>query len=226
MEFTEEMIEAYSQLLPPNWCKVKKSEEGEFEYFNEVTEEVTDVKPFLRYMELMDSKQQEAASSSSEIKEEEMGSIDGSEVNLETDQQKGTSPSSKGNNTKYLEYHCQWSERESSGKTNVYGLVIRLFEDHKTMIKFDGIDGEWVFTSLEGPYGALTHLDLFIGAKVSVFGRHLTISSASHSAQEFIEKEAKKLQKRADVFREKIMSVGSNPCVKADPPAIIRTITR
>lgn len=128
---------------------------------------------------------------------------------------------------KYYEYHCQWSERDLFGKVSLYGLTFRYYEQsQKTLIRFDGLLGDWVYSVLQGPYGPLEHIDFFIGAKIKVFGRQVTISSASGSAIRWIEAQRKRLEKQQERFREKILAVGQVPCVKPKAPDVVRHITR
>lgn len=128
---------------------------------------------------------------------------------------------------KFYEFHCQWTERDLFGKVNLYGITLRFYdEQQKTVIRFDGLVGEWVYSVLQGPYGPLEHIDFFIGAKITVFGRHLTISSASGSSIRWIERERKRLEKQQEAFREKILAVGKVPCVKGKQVDIVRHITR
>lgn len=127
---------------------------------------------------------------------------------------------------KHYDYKTQWNERDLFGKVTLYGLMIRYFEDHNTLIKFDGIDGEWIFTSLKGPYGRLTQHDLYIGAQVTVFGRHLTILSCNAAAVQWAEREHKRLEKQQELFRSKILSVGQRPCVLKPEAQTIKHITR
>lgn len=128
---------------------------------------------------------------------------------------------------KFYEYHCQWSERDLFGKVNLYGLIFRYYEEsHKTLIKFDGLVGEWVYSAIQGPYGPLEHIDFFIGAKIKVFGRQVTISSASGSAVRWIEAQRKKLERQQERFREKIMAIGQVPCVRPKQKEVVRHITR
>lgn len=128
---------------------------------------------------------------------------------------------------KFYEFHCQWTERDLFGKVNLYGITLRFYEEQqKTVIRFDGLVGEWVYSVLQGPYGPLEHIDFFIGAKITVFGRHLTISSASGSSIRWIERERKRLEKQEEAFREKILAVGKVPCVKGKQVNIVRHITR
>lgn len=123
------------------------------------------------------------------------------------------------------EYYCQWSERDLFGKVNLFGLRIRYGED-STIVKFDGIEGEWIYSALEGPYGPIQMEDLFIGAKVTVFGRHLTISSINTAATKWIEKEEKRLRKQQDEFTHKLESVNAVPCVRKPHQGTVRHITR
>mmetsp|Transcript_34159 Transcript_34159/g.49646 ORF Transcript_34159/g.49646 Transcript_34159/m.49646 type:complete len:130 (+) Transcript_34159:349-738(+) len=94
------------------------------------------------------------------------------------------------------------------------------------MVKFDGIEAEWVYSNLQGPVGPIEQRDLYVGAKVTVFGRHLTISSASYSAIQWIDKETIKLEKTLEEYRNKIMSMGVTPCIKRNAPQTIRNISR
>jgi hypothetical protein len=58
-------------------------------------------------------------------------------------------------------------------------MIIRYFEDERTLVRFDGVEGDWQYSVLEGLYGPVTLLDLFIGSKVKIFGRSLAITTAS-----------------------------------------------
>jgi hypothetical protein len=124
------------------------------------------------------------------------------------------------------DFHCQWSERDLFGKVTLYGLTIRFLETGEMMLKFDGIDGEWTFTSLKGPYGCLEMSDLYIGARIQVFGRHLTISSANAAACHWILNETTRLKKQQEEFQKRVESVGQVPCIQRKPISTIRHITR
>ncbi len=124
------------------------------------------------------------------------------------------------------DYHCQWTERDINGDVSMYGLTIRYQRNGTTMIKFDGIDATWTYTALKGPYGCLEMHDLFIGAKITLFGRHLTISAANSAACKWIAKEKKRLEKQQEAFRKKIESIGEIPCVKRKESSNVKDITR
>lgn len=127
---------------------------------------------------------------------------------------------------KWYAYKCQWNERDCFGKVSLYGLTIRYYEDNSTLIKFDGIQGEWFYSSLQGDYGPITHHDLYIGAKINIFGRHLTISSANGAAIQWSEKEYKRLMAQQQAYHNKILSVRETPCIRLKEPKAVRNITR
>jgi hypothetical protein len=131
-------------------------------------------------------------------------------------------------NTKecFYDYHCQWTERDIHGDVSMYGLTIRYQKNGTTMIKFDGIDATWTYTALKGPYGCLEMHDLFIGAQITLFGRHLTISAANSAACKWISKEKKRLEKQQEEFRRKIESIGEIPCVRRKDTSNVKNITR
>lgn len=124
------------------------------------------------------------------------------------------------------DYHCQWNERDVFGNVSLFGLTIRYLENGTTMIRFDGIEGEWTYSALKGPYGCLEMHDLFVGAKINLFGRHLTISACNSAASKWIDKERKRLEKQQEEFRRKIESIGATPVVKKREAQTIRHITR
>jgi hypothetical protein len=119
---------------------------------------------------------------------------------------------------KSWDFRCLWKELGLFGNVNSYGLTIRYFEDGQTVIKFDGLDGQWVFSQLQGNHGPIERYDLFVGAKVRVFGRHLTISSTNASTCQWIDEEGKRLLKRQDWLQSKIEAVGGVPVVRRNEP--------
>lgn len=82
------------------------------------------------------------------------------------------------------------------------------------------------FFTARGPHGPIERHDLFIGAKVKVFGRHLTITTASASTCHWIDVEGKRLLKQQEWLREKIESVRATPCVRRPVPLAIKHIVR
>ena len=99
-------------------------------------------------------------------------------------------------------------------------------DDGSSIVKFDGVDAKWYMNVLEGPYGSIERWDLFIGAKVRIFGRHLSITSANASVCHWNDVQAKKLMKKQEWLRQKIESVGAVPIVRRQVPVCIKNIVR
>jgi hypothetical protein len=87
-----------------------------------------------------------------------------------------------------------------------------------TSVKLDGVDGQWQFSTLEGPHGPINEYDLFVGAKVKVFGRMMSITSASASTCMWIESEKEKMVKLQDMLQMTIEKVGAVPVVRRRMP--------
>jgi hypothetical protein len=119
---------------------------------------------------------------------------------------------------KYTDFRCMWKEFGLMGETNSYGLVIRYYPDGQTVIKFDGVEGMWHLSKLVGPYGPIDRYDLFVGAKVTVFGRHMSIASCSASTCRWIEEEGRRLAQQQEWLQQRIESVGAVPLVQRAPP--------
>jgi len=119
---------------------------------------------------------------------------------------------------KYNDFRCMWKEFGLMGETNSYGLVIRYYPDGQTVIKFDGVEGKWHLSQLMGPYGPLDRYDLFVGAKVTVFGRHMSIASCGASTCRWIEDEGRRLAQQQEWLQQRVESVGAVPLVQRAPP--------
>jgi len=127
----------------------------------------------------------------------------------------------------FYDYRCEWKDTGLFGERNAYGLTVRYFDDDgRTTIRFDGVDGAWHFSVLEGMRGPVERYDLFVGARLKVFGRFLTITSTTASNCAWIEAEGAKMLKRQDWLREKIESVGAVPIVRKPIIAAIKNVTR
>lgn len=135
--------------LPPPW-QVQEKADGSVEYFNPVTCAVMDKHPLLRALE-------ERCVEVPEI-----------------DKQTAAKPS--GN---YSDFRCEWKEVGLFGDRNSYGLTLRYYDDGSALVRMDGVRGEWQMASLQSQYGALESCDLFIGAKIKLFGRTVTVASAA-----------------------------------------------
>lgn len=139
------------------------------------------------------------------------------------------SPNECDPSKEYVEFRCNWKEKGLFGNTNAFGLVIRYYSSQKIMVCFDDVDAKWEFSQLEGPHGPLSRYDLFVGAKVKLFGRTLTICSCNATVCHAIEMEGQRLAKKANWLQSKIESVGMQPCIKRTSDAggtVIRHISR
>ena len=216
-------LDDYDNLLPPHWCKLGDC------YINDRTGESSEKNPIQKYFSLRDKfvvniKSADTPNTENSNQFDQIESNTGSFESAD----RANSPKKTfiDSRNEIYDYHCQWSDRDGLGKVKNYGLMIRCYSESKTMIKFDGLDAEWIYSSLQGSHGAIEQCDLYIGAKVTVFGRHLTISTANIKAIDWIEKEALKLEKQVSILRSKIEEVGQVPCVKRVTPTVIREISR
>lgn len=195
-------------LLPPHWSKV--SDEDKVYYKNEITGDSSMIHPYHQYLMLSNPLNEKQLtplplpSSSTNIEKLENTHYD-TIINSESIISK---------QRKYFDFYSNWTERDINGKELQYGLTLRLFPDSSIQIKFTGVESEWNFTSLKGPYGAITIHDLFIGSRVSIFGKSVTINSSSLLASKYLHSEAVKLLKQQEKYQLKIESIGIKPCIK------------
>ena len=168
--------------VPPPWREDKTSGL----YYNDLTGETISEHPVQRALQKRSSKDSDGTSGEPETKgevdiqaPEPSNTISNGRPFLEIDTKvsnatqlvpldmstsdKLTAKSLRG---KYTDYRCMWKEVGLFGDTNSYGLTLRYFEDGSTEIKFDGVEGMWVATQLEGHYGPIEKIDLFVGAKI------------------------------------------------------------
>ena len=153
--------------------------------------------------------------------------IDLDKLGFTLDSALGDQQSQKGNEkTTFTDFRCQWRESGLMGETNSYGLRLRYYNDGKTGVKIDGVEGEWTMTQMDGQYGPIDRYDLFVGGKVKVFGRWLTITSASASVCHGITVKAKRMKKMIAKMQERVEGLGSVPIVRRSVPSTTRHIVR
>ena len=126
------------------------------------------------------------------------------------------------------QFRCTWKELGLFGDRQCFGLTIMYsVEDQKILVNFDGVDGaNWQYSTLDGPYGPINRHDLFVGSRVKLLGRTLTISSASTLAMRWIDKEYQKLLRQQEFLVAKVESVGAKSCVRRQMPEVVLEITR
>lgn len=231
-------------LLPPFIRAVERK--GSTTYLNDVTGEMNSIHPLDRFKSLMrmsyadeklaeDGGEQDGANASKELflNETSGDTNNNNDIsehihNLNDREIVMTPTTTKSESGQLMEYHCQWKERNAFGQMSMYGLTLRYDQENgTTSVRFDGVsNSDWTFTALKGPYGLLEPHDLYVGAKVEVFGRHLTISTANSAAVKWIERESRRLTALQAKFRKRIESVGQKPVVIAPRPQVVRHVER
>jgi hypothetical protein len=119
---------------------------------------------------------------------------------------------------RYFDFRCLWRETSLFGEINSYGLTVRWYMDRSVTITFDGLEGKWDLSHLEGLYGPIERIDLFVGAKLNIFGRKMSINSCGASTCKWIEDEGQRLKKQQNWLQERVESVGKVPVVRRPPP--------
>jgi hypothetical protein len=191
--------------LPPPW-KEHFSESGELLYVNEVTNEQSAEFPLLKISKF--------------ISENEF-----SEDNFDSSLYKKSVDNFTFNS--FIEFRCQWQEKNVQGDTLRYNLFLRYFNhDEHFEIKFDTIDGIWAYSYLEGSYGPISKYDLFVGAKIKLFGRNLTIQNASASFCRWIDDTAIQMKERRLFLQNKIENIGVKAVVPREMNQVTRNIIR
>ena len=115
--------------LPPHWI-IDDCDNGEI-YLNIVTGEKTTEHPLSRYNNL--KRNIERSTGQERTEDFTLTAIEDFEP---LDGNKGMIQERRDSN---FDYHCQWSERDATGKVNSFGLTIRYISHEKIMIKFDGL---------------------------------------------------------------------------------------
>lgn len=198
--------------LPPPWREVEVG--GRKCYLNEVTEEVSEVHPLQAILDMKASGNTQLVDNANEEQACEMD-------NGHTEVNTLTLPDGP-----HVEFRCSWTEVGLFGDKNSFGLTLRYYSSHYTVIKFDGVDGAWTMSALEGSYGPINRLDLYIGGRLKLFGRHMTICSANSTVCKEIDTEGKKLFKKQTWLQERIEAQGSKPVVSKPFLPVVRNIAR
>jgi hypothetical protein len=125
------------------------------------------------------------------------------------------------------EFTCRWREQNMSGEKINYSVTLRYYvESRRITVRFDGVDAQWRYSEIEGRYGPITRHDLFLGARIKLFGRSLTINAVAGDACSWIDHEAVLLRRQREFLQDKIISVGAMPVVKRDSPQQLSSIGR
>ena len=217
---------------PPPWRRVVNEIDQSVWYVNDTTSEQTTIHPLSRYHD--EHNNVDAAATKTDVDRDRRNPSDADiETLTATENRHRTATLADGAEgflppSSNLQFRCTWKELGLFGDRQVFGLTIMYSaDDQKTLVKFDGIDNaSWQYSSLEGPHGPCNRYDLFIGSRIKLFGRTLTISSASTVACQWIDREYAKLLKQQDYLISKVESVGSKPVVRRPQNQPMLNITR
>jgi hypothetical protein len=194
---------------PPPW--VRKQVNGKVLYYNDETQELLNVHPFQRTSdELTGSDVVDDVDDVDDVEDDE----ESEEIEDQGIREGGIIKMDSANS---LRFRCEWKEIGLFGDRHCFGLTIQYsLKDQKSLIKFDGVDAQWQYSVLEGPYGPVDRYDLFVGSRIKVLGRAVAIVSANSSACRWIDKEYLKLCKQQEFLRSRIEKLGAI-CVVVKP---------
>ena len=215
---------------PPPWRREANEATEEVMYINDVTGEKSDIHPLQSHFDQKnqsnESEQQDQ--NQDQNQDQESLSSNGREVFLDTRSNCGD----EGQNEEFcggehFDFRCEWKETGLMGNVLSYGLTLKYYlEDKHFELVFDGVDALWKYSKMDGVYGPIDKYDLFIGSKITFFGRHLSISSTNSNICRLIDKTENSLKKKRTYLQEKIEMIGAIPIVKRVAQERIRNITR
>lgn len=206
-----EMLESFPP--PPPWRKEVDDTTAQVVFVNDVTGEKTNTHPLLVHL------QKEAC-----LRDESKEESHEDEAPLEFPDDKRQEEFCGGD---HLDFRCEWKEIGLKGNIMSYGMTLRYFlEDKHFELAFDGVDATWKYSKLDGKYGPLDKYDLYIGSQITLFGRHLSISSTNCDICRMIDTTENKMKKKRAYLQDKIEMVGAIPIVKRASQDRIRDITR
>jgi hypothetical protein len=198
-------LEGYSDLpIPPPWRIIVDDErEGKLVFVNDVTGEVSQNHPFLKEIDQITAirRSLEEKTRVSEFYDDKNNLDRDSGVQLRRGR-----PSA--------DFTCTWKHIPPVGKAINYSLTIHFYPDESAKVVIHNVEGaKYELTHIDGVFGNVTRLDLFIGATIKLFGRNMTISGTSvHIANE-IEAVAKVLQRKNAWIISKLQGLGKYTCI-------------
>lgn len=111
-----------------------------------------------------------------------------------------------------LEFTSWWKELSIEGAPVTHQLV--LIHDLQTgffRVRIDDSSLELEVDKLDGKYGIVEPVDLFVGATVTLFGKKVTLMRASSATVRWIETQAEKFNKIIRQLREQLHVFGIEP---------------
>lgn len=199
---------------PPPWRRIITNEKTY--YINDISGEETDIHPLTSYFnQLNEKKKKQTTQFTEKLLDEETSR----QIINEDDQedQKNEEKQLEYSHQQYQEeieeesllFRCEWKEIGLLGHVLSYGMNLLFFpNDQHFEITFDGVRACWRFSRIDGPYGPIDEDDLFIGSKIIVFDRHLTITSANSDICRMIDAKGLLLKKRISWLQAKLEAIG------------------
>ena len=189
--------------LPPPWREEILGDE--IVYVNGLNGRKTNTHPLQEYF----SQNVEDAENCSSIEYNQSPIAANPPIEYNQDESPASLKKSSSRRPAFLPFRCEWKEVTLNGLCKTYGMDLLYFlDDKKFEITFDGVHASWVLSRIDGPYGPLDETDLFIGAKIKIFDRHLSITSSNSHVCLMIDKRAEALIKRRNWLQQKIEVFG------------------
>lgn len=213
---------------PPPWRKETNAATNEVLYINDVTGEKTEIHPLQEHFDRKNPAQNQTNDDDQDPEQASLSSngCDNSFVDSRSDVP-GEDKVEEFCGGEHYDFRCEWKELGLMGNILSYGLTLKYFlEDKHFELVFDGVDAVWKYSKMDGKYGPIDKYDLFIGSKITFFGRHLSISSTTSDICRVIDKTEKKMKAKRAYLQDKIEMIGANPVVRRDSQDRIRNITR
>jgi len=131
----------------------------------------------------------------------------------------------KARNTPYSDFFSSWNHVSPLGQLTVYSLTLRFYKDQSALMIIHNINNaRYPLESIDGLYGPVSRLDLFIGSQVKLFGRNVIIKSAGRRVCEQIEAAGEYLMKKQLWIISKIEEVGVHPIIRPSADGTKRTV--
>ena len=222
MELNKDILVAFPP--PPPWKKIVDDVTGEIIYVNEITGDSTDVHPLQAHID-----KQHKEDNATDVEDDGESKLSTCrEENIVTHRADfGDGGEDEFCGGEHMDFRCEWKEIGLMGNILSYGITLKYYlEDQHFELVFDGVDAVWKYSKLDGSYGPIDEYDLFIGSKITLFGRHLSITSTNSDICRLIDKKENKLKKKRAYLQEKIETIGAIPCVRRATEERIRNITR
>jgi hypothetical protein len=204
---------------PPPWRSERIGDN--IEYINDITKETTTVHPLESYLSKSSPETRQSLTFNEDTVSHNEGIMAASR-SVEDNRGGESNPDDES-----YEFLCEWKEIGLMGNILSYTMYLFYFlRDKHFEIRFEGVNAVWRYSKIDGAFGPIDQLDLFVGAKINIFDRHLTITSTTLEICHLIDQKEKKMLKRKTYLQSKIETVGVIPVIRRYMHQSTRHITR